>query len=81
MASFIPNALRDLVSELPLPGSLAARVVADDVKDALARAPLALNEYGYDPYGFSSETAGRLMLPAAGSEHVVVGFRPGTLLQ
>jgi len=65
MASFIPNALRDLVSELPLPGSLAARVVADDVKDALARAPLALNEYGYDPYGFSAETAQRLLLPSA----------------
>ena len=57
MASFIPNALRNLVSELPLPGSLAARVVADDVKDALARAPLALNEYGYDPYGFHPDTA------------------------
>jgi 1-acyl-sn-glycerol-3-phosphate acyltransferase len=57
MASLIPDALRELMPDLPLPGSLAARSLADEVKDALARAPVALNEYGYDPYGFNPDTA------------------------
>jgi 1-acyl-sn-glycerol-3-phosphate acyltransferase len=57
MASLIPDAVRGLLTKLPLPGSLAARAISDDVADALARAPLALNEYGYDPYGFNPDVA------------------------
>ena len=57
----LPEAIRDALSDLPLPGSLAARGVADEVKSALARAPLSLNEYGYDPYGFHPDSAAPLL--------------------
>jgi len=57
VAFSLPETLRGLLPELELPGSLAARAVLNEVKDALARAPLALNEYGYDPYGFNPDAA------------------------
>lgn len=57
----LPEALRDALAELPLPGSLAARGVSDEVRDALGRAPLVLNEYGYDPYGFHPEAAAPML--------------------
>jgi 1-acyl-sn-glycerol-3-phosphate acyltransferase len=45
------------------PGAL--RRLGRELADRLAKAPLRLNEYGYDPYGFHPETARTLMLPGA----------------
>jgi 1-acyl-sn-glycerol-3-phosphate acyltransferase len=36
-----------------------------ELGDRLAKAPLALNEYGFDPFGFSVHEARRLLLPWA----------------
>jgi 1-acyl-sn-glycerol-3-phosphate acyltransferase len=41
------------------------RALAAEIADRLAKAPLELNAYGYDPYGFHPATARRLLLPAA----------------
>jgi 1-acyl-sn-glycerol-3-phosphate acyltransferase len=46
-----------------LPGPLA-RLDAE-VADRLAKAPLRLNDFGYDPYGFHAPSARRLLLPSA----------------
>ncbi len=45
------------------PGPL--RRLEQELHDRFAKAPLRLNEYGYDDYGFHPETARRLLLPAA----------------
>lgn len=50
LSSLAPDALRSLDAELA---------------ERLAKAPLQLNEYGYDPYGFHPEAARTMMLPAA----------------
>ena len=57
MASLLPAPLRELAARLPLPGSDALADLSEDVRDALARADIALNEYGYDPYGFNPDAA------------------------
>lgn len=46
-----------------LPGMLGGleRVLADQLR----KAPLKLNRYGFDPYGFQPDSARRLLLPAA----------------
>ena len=54
--------LRDLVGAFT---PLYVRRLADEIHDQLQKVPTALNEYGYDPYGFSTETAERLLLPCA----------------
>jgi 1-acyl-sn-glycerol-3-phosphate acyltransferase len=36
-----------------------------ELADCLGKAPLRLNDYGFDPYGFHPGSAGRLLLPAA----------------
>ena len=43
----------------------AVRRLGRELADRLAKAPLRLNEYGYDPYGFHPESARTLMLPGA----------------
>ncbi len=43
----------------------AVRRLGQELADRLAKAPLRLNDYGYDPYGFHPEAARTLMLPAA----------------
>ena len=57
MASLLPEPLRELAARLPLPGSETLAELSDEVHDALARADIALNEYGYDPYGFNPDGA------------------------
>lgn len=37
----------------------------EEIRSQLARAPLVLNDYGYDAYGFHPESANRLFTPAA----------------
>ena len=55
---------RDLALwERLLPGPL--RALEAEIADRLEKAPLALNEFGYDPYGFEPAAARRLLLPAA----------------
>jgi 1-acyl-sn-glycerol-3-phosphate acyltransferase len=49
--------------ELPLPP--VVRRLEREIEDRLAKAPLRLNEYGYDPYGFHPETAKRMFLGSA----------------
>jgi 1-acyl-sn-glycerol-3-phosphate acyltransferase len=46
-----------------LPGPVGS--VDTNLAERLARTPLRLNEFGYDPYGFHPEAARRLLLPAA----------------
>lgn len=65
MVSILPAAVRELVPALPLPGSLAVRRLSDEVREALTTAPLDLNEYGYDPYGFNPDAAHRYLLVQA----------------
>ncbi len=58
----IAATLRDLVGAFT---PLAVRHLASELEAQLQKIPTELNEFGYDPYGFSSETAQRLLLPAA----------------
>jgi 1-acyl-sn-glycerol-3-phosphate acyltransferase len=46
-----------------LPGPL--RRLDAEIADRLAKTPLSLNDFGFDPYGFHVESARRLLLPAA----------------
>jgi 1-acyl-sn-glycerol-3-phosphate acyltransferase len=46
-----------------VPGPL--RALDAELAERLARAPLRLNSYGFDPYGLHPETTRRLVLPAA----------------
>ncbi len=63
------NGLSSLVRGLagkgrfPLPHAL--RELVDEIEERTARLPTLLNEYGYDPFGFSPQVARRLM-PAMG---------------
>ncbi len=45
-------------------GRAALGALGREIEERLSRAPLRLNEYGYDPYGFHPETARRLLLPS-----------------
>jgi len=49
--------------ELPLPP--VVKRLEREIEDRLAKTPLRLNEYGYDPYGFEPETAWSYLLPSA----------------
>jgi 1-acyl-sn-glycerol-3-phosphate acyltransferase len=44
---------------------LTLRDLQREVEDRLRRAPLQLNDYGYDPFGFNPESASRMALPVA----------------
>lgn len=46
-----------------LPGFL--RSLGDEVREKIARAPMELNSYGYDPWGFHTEVARRGMIGSA----------------
>jgi 1-acyl-sn-glycerol-3-phosphate acyltransferase len=41
------------------------RALDREIRECLSKAPLRLNEYGYDPHGFHPETARRVYLPTA----------------
>jgi len=43
----------------------AVRRLDHEVGDRLSKAPLRLNEFGYDPYGFNPDAARRMLLPSA----------------
>jgi len=62
LVSGVTQALKDLAgAALPL----AVRDLQREIADRIAKAPIRLNEYGYDPYGFNPEFAARAYLPAA----------------
>jgi 1-acyl-sn-glycerol-3-phosphate acyltransferase len=44
---------------------LTLRDLQREVEDRLRKAPLQLNDYGYDPFGFNPEAASRMVLPVA----------------
>lgn len=44
---------------------LAVRRLEEEVRERIAQAPLRVNEYGFDPYGFSAEATLRTALPTA----------------
>jgi len=54
-------ALLSSALERVLPGPL--RRLDAELAERLSKAPLALNAYGYDPYGFHAPTARRMLLP------------------
>jgi 1-acyl-sn-glycerol-3-phosphate acyltransferase len=60
--SGLQRALGDLGGAL-LP--LSVRELQLELQDRLRKAPIQLNDYGYDPFGFNPETASRLALPVA----------------
>jgi len=62
MAGITDN-LRRLVAP-GVPPDVLGRLRAE-LRDGLEKAPLELNEYGYDPYGFHPDTALGAMLPSA----------------
>jgi len=55
------NALRDLAGAM-LP--LSVRDIEAELADRFAKAPIQLNEYGFDPFGFNPQEAARILLPA-----------------
>jgi 1-acyl-sn-glycerol-3-phosphate acyltransferase len=57
-----PEPPPSLLSRL-LPAPL--RRLDAEIADRLSKAPLALNGFGYDPYGFHGASARRLLLPSA----------------
>jgi 1-acyl-sn-glycerol-3-phosphate acyltransferase len=61
LLSGIRQAAGDLAGAL-LP--LSVRDLEREIAERLAGAPLQLNEYGYDPFGFHPETAARALVPA-----------------
>jgi len=64
--SSLPSRFRQTLVERMksvLPGAVAE--LEGEVEESLAAAPLRLNEYGYDPYGFHPQRARRILLPAA----------------
>jgi 1-acyl-sn-glycerol-3-phosphate acyltransferase len=60
--SGIRGAVRDLVGAF-LP--LSARGLEREIEERLRQVPNQLNEYGFDPYGLSLESARRMALPVA----------------
>ncbi len=54
-----PRSSRDLPALVPD----VVRDLDREIAERFAKAPLRLNEYGYDPYGLSPESARRMMLP------------------
>jgi len=60
--SGVGEAVRDMLGAF-LP--LSARRLENQIADRLSKLPNHLNEYGYDPYGFSLESARRMALVAA----------------
>jgi len=60
--SGIGTALGDLAGAL-LP--LSARKLQHDLAERLRKAPMRLNEYGFDPYGLSPAWYSRVLLPVA----------------
>jgi len=80
--SGVGTALGDLAGAL-LP--LSARELQDELEERLAKAPMRLNEFGFDPYGLSPDWYRRVLLPVVllyryyfrvetfGIEHVPAG--------
>jgi 1-acyl-sn-glycerol-3-phosphate acyltransferase len=60
--SGMKSALVDLAGAM-LPMSI--RDLEGELRDRIAKAPIPLNEYGYDPYGFNPDVAARGLVPAA----------------
>jgi 1-acyl-sn-glycerol-3-phosphate acyltransferase len=63
MAESAESGLVAQVTRSVTPGILEE--LGEEIRDQLARAPLQLNDYGYDAYGFHPETARRMLTPAA----------------
>jgi 1-acyl-sn-glycerol-3-phosphate acyltransferase len=61
VGSGLGRVLGDLVGAL-LP--LSARALQEDLDERLARSPLRINEFGFDPYGMSPAYWRRLLLPS-----------------
>jgi 1-acyl-sn-glycerol-3-phosphate acyltransferase len=59
----MPSSLVPSWLEWMLPG--AVRELEAELVDRLEKAPVPLNAYGYDPYGFNPASARRLLLPSA----------------
>ena len=60
--SGVGEVVRDLVGAF-LP--LSARDLEQEIEERLSQVPTQVNEYGFDPYGLSLESARRMALPVA----------------
>jgi 1-acyl-sn-glycerol-3-phosphate acyltransferase len=65
MAGILSEAARALADGALGMLPLSLRDLEEEVREKLAQAPLQLNEYGYDPYGFNPQYASRVLLPTA----------------
>ena len=65
MAGILSEATRALMDGVMGLVPLSLRDLGEEVRERLARAPLRLNEYGYDPYGFNLEFACKILVPTA----------------
>lgn len=62
LISGVGQALRDLTgAAVPL----SVRELGREIEERIAKAPVRLNDFGYDPYGFHPATAAKMLLPAA----------------
>lgn len=62
IVSGLKSALVDLTGAM-LP--MSVRDLEGELRDRVAKAPIPLNEYGYDPYGFNPDVAARGLVPSA----------------
>ncbi len=60
--SGVGQAVRDFTGALV---PMSVRELERHIGDRISKAPLDLNEYGFDPYGFHPPSARRMMLPMA----------------
>jgi len=65
MAGILSETTRALVDGVKALLPLSLRDLEEEVRGRLARAPLQLNEYGFDPYGFNLEIACKILVPSA----------------
>jgi 1-acyl-sn-glycerol-3-phosphate acyltransferase len=61
LLSGIRRAAADLAGALV---PMSVRDLEREIAERIAKAPLQLNEYGYDPFGFHPDAAARAMVPA-----------------
>lgn len=59
------NAVIEKLAALLPGGPQGIQELRDEIDERVARIPVELNEYGYDPWGFNPEAFKKLILPAA----------------
>ena len=61
----LPMPLQRLLEGAPGAGAGALERLESEIRERLSRAPLRLNDFGFDPYGFHPEQAAKILLGQA----------------